>query len=274
MQFFFADDSTQKSCREGMGKIVAFGGVLVDSKNLRRLSQNIDEIATRHGIPSGEEIKWSPRKGTWIYENLKDEARLSCYRSILEAANSAGCKAVIAICDYEMRNLKPEWGFERCVTYALERVSTYLAQTSEESVIIADRPSGGHKEADDFLAAFSDHLASERNHMLDKTFAMTMLTAPSDMVRHLQLADLVVSVTAAMFAGQTKWASRYFDLVRSTLLSNTLGYIGGTGVKVYPDELTNLYYWVLGEKEFSKVGKNAAWPLPMPNYCFHATDGT
>ncbi|MDP1709077.1 MAG: hypothetical protein Q8L89_08465 [Gammaproteobacteria bacterium] len=96
--------------------------------------------------------------------------------------------------------------------------------------------------------------------MLEKTFSINMLTAQSRMVRHLQLADLVVSITAAMFAGQTKWASQYFELIKGTFIRNALGYIGGTGVKVYPDELINLYYWVLGEKQFSKAGRGLRGP--------------
>lgn len=257
-----------------MGKVVAFGGVLVDSAQLKPLAQKIDKIISDHGVPPDEEIKWSPRKGSWIYENLKDESRASCYTAILRTANETGFKSVVALCDYEMRNIKPEWGFERCVTYALERVSTHLTKTSNEAVIIADRPSGGHKEADEFLAAFVEHLSSDRNHMLEKTFSINMLTAQSHMVRHLQLADLVVSITAAMFAGQTKWASQYFDLVKGTFICNALGYVGGTGVKVYPDELTNLYYWVLGEKQFSKAGRGTAWPIPDKNKRFHSNDGT
>lgn len=274
MQFFFADDSAQKGCREGMGRVVAFGGVLVDASRLKPLAKRIDTILSDHGIPPDEEVKWSPRKGSWIYENLKDEARISCYSSILQAASEAECKAIVALCDYEMRNLKPEWGFERCVTYALERVSTYLTKANEEGVIIADRPSGGHKEADQFLAAFTEHLSNEKNHMLEETFSLNLLTAPSHMVRHLQLADLVVSITTAMVAGQTKWASQYFESIKGMFVRNVLGYIGGTGVKVYPDDLINLYYWVLGEKQFSKASKGIAWPIPSDTLRYFHNDGT
>lgn len=274
MQFFFADDSAQKSVREGMGKLLAFGGVLVHSDRLKSLSGAIDSIARAHGIPANEEIKWSPRKGSWIYENLKGDDRSSCYLAILKAALDHDCKAIVVLCDYEMRNLKPEWGFDRCVQYTLERVSTYLSATAEEAVIVADRPSGGHREADEFLASFIDHLADTHNHMLEGTFALNLLTAPSHMVRQLQLADLVVAITTAMFSGQTKWATGYFDLVKAMFIRNGFGYIGGTGVKVYPDKLINLYHWVLGEEHFSKVGMGTAWPLPNPKLLFATSGGT
>lgn len=274
MQFFFADDSAQNSSRKGMGRLLAFGGVLVDSTELRPLAKDIDNIAEKYGLPDGEEIKWSPRKGSWIFENLKDESRIGCYSEILQAAKARNCKAVVALCDFELRNLKPEWGFERCVTYALERVSTHLTNISQEGVIISDRPSGGHKEADQFLANFIDHLSSGHNHMLEETFALNMLTAPSHMVRHLQVADLVVAITTAMFTGQSKWAAGYFEIVKSMFMKNALGYIGGTGVKIYPDQLINLYHWVLGEKQFSKAGKGMAWPIPAKGLLFSENDGT
>jgi hypothetical protein len=274
MQIFFADDSAQTSARRGMGKLVAFGGVLVPSDRLKSLGNGIDQICLAHGIPPGEEIKWSPRKGSWIYQNLQGDQRLTCYSAILQTAVEHGCKAIVAACDYELRNLKPEWGFERCVQYALERVSTHLAASTEEALIVADRPSGGHKEADQFLAAFTEHLASTHNHMLEQTFSMNLLTAPSNMLRGLQLADLVVAITTCMLAGQSKWAAQYFDPVKQMLIRNNFGYIGGTGVKVYPDKLINLYKWAIGEEHYSKVGMGTAWPLPHATFLFAQDDGT
>lgn len=273
MQFFFADDSAQKGARSGMGKIVAFGGVLIAGDQLRTLSQRIDEIAASFGIPAADEIKWSPKKGSWIHSNLQGDRRARCYKEILSAAQAAGCKAVVTTCDFEMRNIKPEWGFERCVTYTLERVSTYLSKSSQQAVIIADRPSGGHKEADQFLEAFVEHLSSDHNHMIEKTFSLNMLTAQSHMTRHLQVADLVVSITTAMVAGQTKWAAEYFDAVKSMFLQNALGYIGGTGLKVYPDKLINLYHWVLGETAFVKAGNGTGLRLPSEKSLYFSDCG-
>lgn len=274
MQFFFADDSAQQGARSGMGKIVAFGGVLIAADQLRPLSDKIDAIAEKFGIPNKEEIKWSPKKGSWIHGNLQGDNRASCYKEILSAALDSDCKAVVAACDFKMRNLKPEWGFERCVTYALERISTHLSKASDQAVIIADRPSGGHKEADQFLAAFLEHLSSNRNHMLEETFSMNMLTAQSHMSRHLQIADLVVAISTAMVAGQTKWAAEYFEIVKAMMLRNVLGYAGGTGLKVYPDQLVNLYHWVLGENAFVKAANGMGWPLPSENILYASDDGT
>lgn len=257
-----------------MGKLVAFGGLLLDGSNLRELSNATDSILGEFGVPENEEVRWSPRKGSWIYENLCGDTRLACYSRTLQAAAHAGGSVAVAVCDPDMRDLKPEWGFERCVTYALERISTYLTNESAEAVIICDRPSGGPKQADKFLEAYVDHLASEFNHMLAESFAMNMLTAPSQMVRHLQIADLIVSITTAMASGNTKWAEPYFDFVRGMMLTNSLVYVGVTGLKVYPDQLINLYHWVAGEDTFTKAGKMAGIALPSDQYLYDETDGT
>jgi len=274
MKFFFADDSTHKGVRAKMGKTVAFGGLLLDGSLLKELATRTDDILREFGVPEDEEVKWSPRKGSWIYSNLIGESRLACYSKILEAAAACEAKVVVAVCDSEMRNLKPEWGFERCVTYALERVSTHLTNSDAEAVIICDRPSGGAKQAEEFLAAYAEHLESDLNHMMAESFAMNMLAAPSHMVRHLQIADLVVSITTAMVSGNTKWAGQYFDIVRQMMLCNTLGYVGGTGLKVYPDQLINLYHWIIGEDAYTKAGQMAGIKLPYEGYLYCESDGT
>lgn len=273
MYAFFADDSAYKGARKGMGRLLGFGGVLVPANALRQLESAVDELARRHGLPSGEEVKWSPRKGTWIYENLKESARVACYREMLAAARDLECKAVVTICDYERRNLKPDWGLQRCVMYSLERVSTYMDNLEDSCIIVSDRPAGGHKEADRFVNSFVEHLSNERSHMTPSSFAINLLAAPSHTIRVLQLADLVVAITTAMFAGRTKYASEYFDIVKSMFIRNALGYIGGTGVKVYPDQLINLYFWVLGEREFSKASRGMAWPIPSPSFLWQESDG-
>jgi len=272
MRFFFADDSTQKGARAGMGaNILGFGGVLVSGDRLRSLGAEVDKIASGFGIPANEEIKWSPRKGSWIYDKLKGDERQACYSSILQCAVEHGCQAVVAVLDYEMRNLKQEWGFERSVDYALERISTYLSNVREEAVIVADHPAGGHKQSEKFIVAFAERLASEHNHLLADTFALNMLTAHSHMVRHLQIADLVVAITTAMVAGQVKYAAPYFKIVREMLLKNATGYIGGCGLKVYPDRLINLYHWVLGDDLL--VRGNTGWALPYPKLLYVKDDG-
>jgi hypothetical protein len=274
MQFFFADDSTQRCSRKGMQSVLGFGGILVDAAQVRDLGVSVDKFAKDAGIPVGEEIKWSPHRDTWIYKNLHDDDRFHCYSAILDAARDAGCKVVVSVCEPGVRNIRPEWGFERCVDYSLERVTNCLKDTGEDVIVIADRPGGGLRNTEEFLSDHIERVRSDFNHMSAEAFAMTLLTAPSRFVRQLQVADLVVGATTAMVSGQSRYAEPYFDTIKAMMICNTLGYVGGTGLKVYPDQLINLYHWVLGETAFVKSGRGGGYRLPHPNHWYHENDGT
>lgn len=41
--------------------------------------------------------------------------------------------------------------------------------------------------------------------------------------------------------------------VTPLLITNSLGTIGGTGLKLFPDSLVNLYHHVLGETVYAKA---------------------
>lgn len=74
MDAFFADDSMQdQPTREGMGPLVASGGVLVPSGNIRDLEQEIDALCDAVGLPPREEFKWSPSRDLWMRQNLVEE---------------------------------------------------------------------------------------------------------------------------------------------------------------------------------------------------------
>jgi len=45
---------------------------------------------------------------------------------------------------------------------------------------------------------------------------------------------------------------------------------GGTGLKLFPDlELCNLFFYVLGEDVFWKVGMNSGWGLPWRQFPYY-----
>lgn len=75
-----------------------------------------------------------------------------------------------------------------------------------------------------------------------------------------------------MVAGQTTFAAPYFSIVRDMLIVNHHGYAGGTGLKIFPDELVNLYNLVLGETHFVKVSMNAGFPLPDSRFPYATED--
>lgn len=264
MEFFFADDTTQNSSRKGMGKILGFGGVFVPEVVLGSLEQKINEICEAYGMPKGEEIKWSPKRKSWIYKNLHGEERVKCYSEILNATADSGCRALVVAWDSGRTTLKGEKAFKKVVDFTFERIAMHLAKQGTLGVIVADRPGGSHKEDEQFLSEFLERVNQGTDYVVPEHVPINILTTPSHLQRHLQVADLVTAITCAMVSGQSTYAKPYFPIIQKMLISNNHGYIGGTGLKLFPDSLINLYYWVLGETHFVKVSMNAGFPLPDP----------
>lgn len=263
MELFFADDSTHKGIRDGMGRIISFGGVFVSPEALMPLEQQITDICQKkYAIPEGEEIKWSPKKKSWIYENLHGESRTECYRELLQAALDHGVKAIVICWDEGRTRLKGERAFNKSLDFAFERISVHLEKQDTIGLMIADRPGGGHKQDEAFLSEFLERVSRGTVHVGPDRIALNILTTPSHLVKHLQLADLVTSITAAMVAGQDRYAGELFPLVKKMFISNHFGYTGGSGLKLFPDDLRNLYYWVLGEDAYVKVSMSGGIGLP------------
>lgn len=265
MELFFADDSTQKGVREGMGTLVAFGGALFPEEAVRPFATSVNAVAESFGVPPGDEIKWSPKKGSWIYENLKGNARSECYSQILRVAQSLGVQALVVVWDTGRTTLQSERAFEKCLDFAFERLSVNLSKRKEQAIIVADRPGGGKRQEEGLLQNFLDRVESGTEYGVPDWCSLNILTTPSKLLRQLQLADLITGITTAMVAGQYKYAKPLFGEVKSMLIQNHVGTIGGTGLKLFPDALWNLYRWVLGEEHFWKVGRNIGVPLPFDN---------
>lgn len=223
----------------------------------------MNAIVESFGVPPGDEIKWSPKKGSWIYDNLKGDTRNECYSQVLRAAQSLGVQALVIVWDTGRTTLQGERAFEKCLDFAFERLSVNLSKREEQAIIVADRPGGGKKQEEGLLQNFLDRVESGTEYSVPDWCSLNILTTPSKLLRQLQLADLIAGITTAMVAGQYKYAKPLFGEVKSMLIQNHAGTIGGTGLKVFPDALWNLYRWVLEEEYFWKVGRNTGVPLPF-----------
>lgn len=250
MQLFFADDSARKGIRGGMGNLVAFGGILLDEKNLRPLNVAIDAICKQYGLPSKTELKWSPGKDNWIRSNLIKERRQECYREILVASRKHGAQVVVAISDMRRDKKQGKDAFLRCVDYALERVNMQVDNAGQYGLIVMDRPGGGKKEEDALLDDVLGTIENGTDFIDFKKICLNALTANSHHVRQLQVADLVTGITTAMVAGDVGYAAPLFCEIIPMFIKNKKDLIGGTGLKLYPDDLINLYHWLLGENRY------------------------
>lgn len=270
LELLFLDDSVQKGHRGKMGKLVAAGGVLLDEGALRPLQERIDGICAQFHVPPTCEIKWSPPKGNWIRENLDEDARQDLQTRVLEAALEYKARALAVVFDTGRTSLQGAKALRKALEYAFERATMYLEDQEKLGLIVADRPGGSKKEEEEFLEDVLGTIAWGTEYVQPKQIPINILTTPSHLVRHLQVADLVVGITTAMVAGNLSFAEPLFPIVKQMFLRNAYDYIGGTGLKLFPKQLSNLYYWVLGEDVFAKVAANTGWALPHEGFPYYS----
>jgi len=270
MEIFFADDSVQDGRRGGMGKLIAIGGLLVQEESLIVLRVKVDELCREAGIPDGTELKWSPDKDNWIHDNLKGEDRFRLYRDSIQAAREVGARVVVVVWDSGRTTLKGAASLRKSFDYLFERVNMQLEDRKSLGLVVCDRPGGGKKEEDQLLADLVDTFTKGTEYVKATHVASNLLTTPSHLSRHIQLADLVVGCTTAMVAANLRYAEPLCQEILPMFCKNANDTAGGTGLKLFPDlELCNLFFYVLGEDVFWKVGMNSGWGLPWRQFPYY-----
>jgi len=145
----------------------------------------------------------------------------------------------------------------------------HLEDSKQLGIVICDRPGGGRQEEDALIEDVVDTMEKGTPYVASTQVALNLLTASSHLSRHLQVADLIVGCTTAMVAGETQFAIPVFAEVRPMLIKNALNFAGGTGLKLFPNSLINLYFYVLGETAYATVATNSGISLPwrgLPYY--------
>lgn len=117
------------------------------------------------------------------------------------------------------------WGEEKVqpemLKYLYERVSTVLDTAGHSGILIADQPPGDRTDEKRWLGQAlalaengTQYIAPDLNRIV-----LPVLTARSDHLDLLQLADLVTAATTALIAG-SEHAAPYRDLIMSLLAKN------------------------------------------------------
>jgi hypothetical protein len=213
------------------------------------------------GFPPNEEFKWSPRRDMWMHQNLIADERQEFFASIVQCCVDHQAKALVILSDCESRTPADCSTHEIFVTKMLiERVNNLAVSAASTAIIIADRPGGGITQERKFLAECLATVQNGTRYVTPAQIAINPLSTDSHLIRALQAADLIVSCTTALVAGQTTLAPETFELIKP-ILARELGRAGGVGVKIHPDfKYLNLYHWLLGDDTW--VRNMMGWPLP------------
>ncbi|MHC4661478.1 MAG: DUF3800 domain-containing protein [Planctomycetota bacterium] len=268
MLIYFADDSRQrKPTAEKMGPLVAIGGICIADENLRNAITEIDSLCAESGFPPGEEFKWSPGRELWMRNNLKGSGRLKFFLSLLEILKDKEVKVTVIIseegcetatkadsCEFDIANM------------FIERVDRQFKQRRTQGLIVVDRPGGGRRSEDTFLAKCLETLQSGTEYVKPTNIAHNIFLTPSKLSRMLQAADVVTSCALARVSGETLFSPAVFK-EELKLLYRDGNRIGGVGLKIHPDyKYANLYHWILNDSHFLKGMRGIPYPLKWRPY--------
>jgi hypothetical protein len=254
MHVFFADDAKQNQpSRVRMGALVASGGLFVDGDRLANFERALNNACNSAGFPPNAEFKWSPRRDMWMHQNLVAAERQAFFISVIECCVDHQARALVIISDCESRTPSDCASHEVFVTKMLvERVNNLAVSTNSAAIIIADRPGGGIAQERKFLADTLSTIQTGTRYVKPAQIAINALSTDSHLVRALQAADLIVSCTTALVAGQTTLAPIIFEAIKP-ILAREWGRAGGVGVKIHPDfKYLNLYHWLVGDETWMR----------------------
>lgn len=260
------DDAGQtRPSRPGMGQILAAGGIHVPESSIPDLENKIEALCIEIGFPPDEIFKWSPRRGSWMYGNLVDEARQKFFIRVFSLAREAEATAIVIIED-------TDWGTAtKAETHDIDLIQLFLERAHHElvargcsGIVIVAQPSGDRSTENKFLANCLETLKCGTDYLKPDRIALSVLSSPPKFIRLLQVADVITSCTTAFVAGEDEFSPPIFDTVKQ-LLVNENGRIGGFGLKIHPDiKYANLYHWLVGDSHFWKHSMGV--PLPIKSY--------
>ena len=273
MHLVFLDDSAQTGRRRGMGKLLSIGAVMFPEASVAAYAEEIEKIRDDLAVPRATEMKWSPPPGHWLRTGGGSVVRAELYRRSLELAADLEVRTVVVVWDTGRRPLTTSLSHVRLLEFLYERVSVALEKAGELGILIADRPGGGVRDEETWLAQTVDLTDLGTIYGKPDRIILPIVTAPSHHLPQLQLADLVTSATTAMVANENQFARPLVPALMKIVHRNYRGSAAGTGIKLYPDDLLNLHHWAFGETTYEKVAMNTGWTLPSPRWEYSLDDG-
>lgn len=201
------------------------GGIIVSDKNLLALEAEFNATLKSAGVPVDQpgldlEVKWSPRKGNWIRDNLNGEARKQLYRDLLKAAFSLDGKIVAAVLNWgKMTHRSSGKKFDetraRDLAYELvfERVQAYARQFDEIALVICDREEESRRTRDRVRRTGKLVRKGSPYVRLDRIYKHVW---PADSRDHagLQIADLCVGILGSLAVNKVRFARDLWDCLQ------------------------------------------------------------
>ncbi|TCO77147.1 DUF3800 domain-containing protein [Chromatocurvus halotolerans] len=265
----YIDDCGQKHRHTiaGLGKLRGYGALIFDINKVRELELSVAKLLESKGLDAETELKWSPDAGSRLRTFT---GREHLFREVIELYAAEGAKAIVVIWDEGHGTLEGESANDELMKYLFERIVTHMG-AERKTLVICDQPGGGHKSISRLIEKFSFNYLQGTPYVRPEACVHNILTTPSHLCRGVQVADLIGGSTLQMVAGNHTYASVLFHSVKPMLITNWAGVISGSGLKLGPDVIRNLYHWVLGEEWLYRGGTAchlpvASWPFSEDPY--------
>ena len=246
-----------------MGELVAVGGLVVSSDSLKVIGDDLEAICsdTQFAVPTDENLKWSPAKGSWLRDNLSGHVRQELFGNMLDCVAAHGSIAIVAISDKtckQANSLASDHEVDATLL-ALERFDTWLGHRT--GLVFVSKPAGGTTDANKFVAECIEHKLTGTKYVGFDSLALNPVVMPAWQSRLLQVADLITSITNAKVAGGNHFADALFPKILEMMPTTNKGFKGGAGLKIHPSfRYRNLYHWVLGDDHYVEGSSGVVLP--------------
>jgi hypothetical protein len=218
MNFIFADDSEQSNpTREGMKPLIGLGGVHISAEQIGDIEHEINELCSRYGFPDGEEFKWSPSRNTHMHDNIQGKMRVNFYNELFKIALNYNTTAIVVASDNDCRFADDSSTShdEDVTTIFLERANQLFNSFNRNGAVIVDKPGGGHKQEKELVSKCLETLEKGTDYIKFDRIPLPVMTADSQHIRLLQLADVITSCSIARLAGENSYSPEIFELINT-----------------------------------------------------------
>ena len=275
MRIAYVDDTKQQGKREGMGQLVALGAVIFDEEHIQPFAQAFRAAYDAIGVPHGVELKWSPPSGkNWFKETGNIALQTPLREAVLNAAKDHEAKVIVVVWDLDggVATAGGDGPEESVIKFMFERISMQIENSKQRGLIVFDKPGGDHKTEADWLTNRSQMVRLGTEYVKPNAIVTQILTAPSHLHPHLQLADLVAGSVTAAVAGN-RYGLDLIPLIKPMMCRGNLWGISQTGLMLYPKKLMNLHYWVHGADSYGRGWSGVGLPYDGWNWRYAHDNG-
>jgi hypothetical protein len=272
MRLAFIDDTKQTGKRSGLGELLGLGSICFADDHVKPFSEDFRTILDRHSVPPDVEMKWSSdSKSDWFRRFGKEDEVTEIRRELLTCARDHGARVHVVVWDMtaapDCEGVSP---IDKAREFLVERITFMLKTINEHALLLFDKPGGDLRTEDQWVRGAKDLTENGTEYVSADRIVGPPVPVGSHHHPQVQLADLVVgAVTAAV--GGSKYGLALMPLIKPLFHTNSRGTIGAAGLKLFPDGLNNLHYWLNDETDlFGHYGRTG---LPSQRWQFSSDCG-